>query len=56
MDELGLEPSEELRLASDGLERALVRAQVTARRLLLPDASVTSRIKKLREESVPLPE
>ena len=34
-------PSEELRLASDGLERALVRAQVTARRLLLPDASVT---------------
>lgn len=34
-------PTEELRLASDGLERALVRAQVTARRLLLPDASVT---------------
>jgi glycosyltransferase involved in cell wall biosynthesis len=32
-------PAEELR-AADGLERALVRAQVTARRLLLPDASV----------------
>jgi glycosyltransferase involved in cell wall biosynthesis len=34
-------PKEELRAATDGLERALVRAQVTARRLLLPDASVT---------------
>ena len=33
-------PAEELR-AADGLERALVQAQVTARRLLLPDASVT---------------
>jgi glycosyltransferase involved in cell wall biosynthesis len=33
-------PAEELR-GSDGLERALVQAQVTARRLLLPDASVT---------------
>jgi glycosyltransferase involved in cell wall biosynthesis len=33
-------PAEELR-AAEGLERALVRAQVTARRLLLPDASVT---------------
>src|ERR687898_224832 len=28
-------------LAPDGLERALLQAQVTARRLLLPDASVT---------------
>ena len=33
-------PAEELR-ASQGLERALVQAQVTARRLLVPDASVT---------------
>lgn len=33
-------PKEELRAAS-GLDLALVRAQVTARRLLLPDASVT---------------
>jgi glycosyltransferase involved in cell wall biosynthesis len=33
-------PAEELR-AADGLERALLQAQVTARRLLLPDASVT---------------
>ncbi|HET6622922.1 MAG TPA: glycosyltransferase [Gaiellaceae bacterium] len=33
-------PAEELR-AADGLERALVQAQVTARRLLVPDASVT---------------
>ena len=33
-------PAEELR-AADGLDRALVQAQVTARRLLLPDASVT---------------
>jgi len=33
-------PAEELRVA-DGLERALVQAQVTARRLLVPDASVT---------------
>ena len=33
-------PAEELRQA-DGLERALVQAQVTARRLLVPDASVT---------------
>jgi glycosyltransferase involved in cell wall biosynthesis len=33
-------PAEELR-AAQGLERALVQAQVTARRLLLPDASVT---------------
>ena len=33
-------PSEELRAAT-GVARALVRAQVTARRLLLPDASVT---------------
>lgn len=33
-------PTEELARA-DGLERALVQAQVTARRLLLPDASVT---------------
>jgi glycosyltransferase involved in cell wall biosynthesis len=34
-------PAEELRAASAGLERALVQAQVTARRLLLPDASVS---------------
>ena len=34
-------PAEELRAAKCGLERALVMAQVTARRLLLPDASVT---------------
>jgi glycosyltransferase involved in cell wall biosynthesis len=34
-------PAEELRAAQGGLERALVQAQVTARRLLLPDASVT---------------
>jgi glycosyltransferase involved in cell wall biosynthesis len=33
-------PTEELR-ATDGFERALVQAKVTARRLLLPDASVT---------------
>jgi len=33
-------PAEELARA-DGFERALVQAQVTARRLLLPDASVT---------------
>ncbi|HSJ93268.1 MAG TPA: glycosyltransferase, partial [Gaiellaceae bacterium] len=33
-------PREELERA-DGLERALVQAQITARRLLLPDASVT---------------
>jgi glycosyltransferase involved in cell wall biosynthesis len=33
-------PAEELRRA-DGLERALVQARVTARRLLVPDASVT---------------
>ena len=33
-------PAEELR-AADGLDRALVQAQVTVRRLLLPDASVT---------------
>src|SRR5262245_37246554 len=33
-------PAEELR-TSEGLERALVQAQVTARRLLVPDASVT---------------
>jgi len=33
-------PAEELR-AADGLGRALVQAQVTARRLLVPDASVT---------------
>jgi glycosyltransferase involved in cell wall biosynthesis len=33
-------PAEELR-AADGLDRVLVQAQVTARRLLLPDASVT---------------
>ena len=36
----GRKPAEELR-ATDGLERALVQAQVTARRLLVPDASVT---------------
>jgi glycosyltransferase involved in cell wall biosynthesis len=36
----GRKPAEELR-AADGLERALVQAQVTARRLLMPDASVT---------------
>jgi glycosyltransferase involved in cell wall biosynthesis len=34
-------PAEDLRAAEGGLERALVQAQVTARRLLLPDASVT---------------
>jgi glycosyltransferase involved in cell wall biosynthesis len=33
-------PAEELR-GTDGLERALVQAQLTARRLLVPDASVT---------------
>ncbi len=33
-------PAEELRTA-EGLERALVQVQVTARRLLVPDASVT---------------
>jgi glycosyltransferase involved in cell wall biosynthesis len=33
-------PAEELR-AADGIERALVQAQLTARRLLMPDASVT---------------
>jgi glycosyltransferase involved in cell wall biosynthesis len=33
-------PAEELR-AADGIERALVQAQLTARRLLVPDASVT---------------
>ena len=33
-------PAEELR-AAEGLDRMLVQAQVTARRLLLPDASVT---------------
>jgi glycosyltransferase involved in cell wall biosynthesis len=33
-------PAEELR-AAEGLDRALLQAQVTARRLLLPDASVT---------------
>jgi glycosyltransferase involved in cell wall biosynthesis len=33
-------PAEEVR-AAEGLDRALVQAQVTARRLLLPDASVT---------------
>jgi glycosyltransferase involved in cell wall biosynthesis len=33
-------PAEELR-AADGLDRVLLQAQVTARRLLLPDASVT---------------
>jgi glycosyltransferase involved in cell wall biosynthesis len=33
-------PAEDLRQA-DGLEKALVQAQVTARRLLVPDASVT---------------
>ena len=33
-------PAEELR-ATDGLERALVQARLTARRLLVPDASVT---------------
>ena len=33
-------PAEELR-AAEGLERALVQASVTARRLLVPDASVT---------------
>jgi glycosyltransferase involved in cell wall biosynthesis len=33
-------PAEELR-ASSGVERAVVQAQVTARRLLLPDASVS---------------
>jgi glycosyltransferase involved in cell wall biosynthesis len=34
-------PAEELRAASSPLEKAVVQAQVTARRLLLPDASVT---------------
>ena len=33
-------PTEELR-AADGLERVLLQARITARRLLLPDASVT---------------
>jgi glycosyltransferase involved in cell wall biosynthesis len=33
-------PAEELR-AAEGFDRAIVQAQVTARRLLLPDASVT---------------
>ena len=36
----GRKPAEELR-ATDGLQRALVQAQITARRLLVPDASVT---------------
>ena len=36
----GRKPAEELR-ATDGLERALIQVQVTARRLLVPDASVT---------------
>ena len=36
-------PAEELRRA-EGVERALVQAQVTARRLLMPDASVSSTI------------
>ena len=36
----GRKPAEELR-ATDGIQRALVQAQVTARRLLVPDASVT---------------
>ena len=36
----GRKPAEELR-ATEGLERALIQAQVTARRLLVPDASVT---------------
>jgi glycosyltransferase involved in cell wall biosynthesis len=35
-----MKPAEELRQA-EGFERALVQAQVTARRLLVPDASVT---------------
>jgi glycosyltransferase involved in cell wall biosynthesis len=34
-------PAEDIRAAQGGLERALVQAQVTARRLLVPDASVT---------------
>ncbi|HXG75805.1 MAG TPA: glycosyltransferase family 4 protein [Gaiellaceae bacterium] len=34
-------PAEELRAAGSGASRALVQAQVTARRLLVPDASVT---------------
>jgi glycosyltransferase involved in cell wall biosynthesis len=34
-------PAEELRAAPAGVERALVQAQITARRLLLPDASVS---------------
>ena len=36
----GRKPAEELR-AADGLERALVQAQVTARRMLFPDENVT---------------
>jgi glycosyltransferase involved in cell wall biosynthesis len=35
-----MKPAEELR-GAEGLERALVQAQVTARRLLVPDAGVT---------------
>jgi len=35
-----MKPAEELR-AAEGFERALLQAQVTARRLLVPDASVT---------------
>ncbi len=34
-------PAEELRAATGAVEKAVVQAQVTARRLLLPDASVT---------------
>ena len=34
-------PAEELRAATGTVEKAVVQAQVTARRLLLPDASVT---------------
>jgi glycosyltransferase involved in cell wall biosynthesis len=34
-------PAEELRAAEGGLERAMLQARVTARRLLLPDASVS---------------
>jgi glycosyltransferase involved in cell wall biosynthesis len=36
-----MKPAEELRSAEGGVERALLQAKVTARRLLVPDASVT---------------
>jgi glycosyltransferase involved in cell wall biosynthesis len=52
-------PAEELRAATGSLEKAVVQVQVTARRLLLPDASVTwnltaipAAIKLVRREGI----